>query len=133
MQVSDVMHRGVPMCSPAAPVREAARLMSREHVHCVLVHDESLGDEGFCGVVTELGVAEAASRGRVREAAETWAVPVALVAEESTLETAMRRMTERGAPDLVVVDRLTARPSGVISRIDAANALLLSEQEARAA
>lgn len=121
------------MCSPAAPMREAVRLMAREHVHCVLVHDESLGDDGFCGVVTELAVAEAASRGRVCDAAETWAVPVALVAEESTVETAMRRMSERGAADLVVFDRLTARPTGVISRIDAANALLLSAQEARAA
>lgn len=106
--------------------------MAREHVHCVLVHDDADRND-FRGLVSDVAVAEAASRGRVREPAGAWLDRIAVVPGELTVESAFRRMSERGTANLLVVDPLTGRAVGVVSRLDAADALLLSHPVARAA
>jgi CBS domain-containing protein len=55
------------------------------------------------------------------------ATPVVLVGPEETLDRAAQLMTENGTSHLVVAERRTFRPIGVLSTIDIAAALTAAD------
>jgi CBS domain-containing protein len=129
LRVADSMHVGVITCDRDTPLAEVAATMARERVHCVVVeHGSGEGGEPW-GVVSDLDLVAAAS---VRELGEqtaggSAATPVVLVGPEETLDRAAQLMTENGTSHLVVAERRTFRPIGVLSTIDIAAALTAAD------
>ena len=129
LRVADSMHVGVITCDRDTPLAEAAAAIARERVHCVVVeHGSGEGGEPW-GVVSDLDLVAAAS---VRELGEqtaggSAATPVVLVGPEETLDRAAQLMTENGTSHLVVAERRTFRPIGVLSTIDIAAALTAAD------
>ena len=126
VRVADAMHSGVISCAREASLSAVARLMADERVHCVVVRDEDgNGDASLWGVVSDLDLVAAATVRELEEqtAGGSAATPVVTIAPEETLERAAQIMTEHASAHLVVVDRSTLRPVGVLSTLDIAAAL----------
>ncbi len=120
LRVAEAMHAGVLTCERDSPLAEVAATMAREHVHCVVV--EGAGDGSVWGLVSDLDLVAAAS---VRDldqqtAGGSAATPVVTVSPDETLERAAQLMTEHATSHLVVVDRRTQRPVGILSTLDLA-------------
>jgi CBS domain-containing protein len=125
VSVQEAMHAGVIACDREAQLVDVAAVMARERVHCVVVGSGS-GEEGPpWGVVSDLDLVAAAT---VRDlagqsAGGSAASPLVMVCPDESLERAAQLMTEHGTAHLVVVDRATLRPVGVLSTLDIARAL----------
>lgn len=121
--VSDAMHHGVLTCPQDTSLRDVARLMAHERVHCVVVTNETEAANGLWGVVSDLDLVAAASvRDLDEQVAGATAVTEALtVRPGETLQRAAQLMTEHGTSHLVVVDG--REPVGVLSTLDIAAAL----------
>jgi CBS domain-containing protein len=123
--VGSAMNDGVITCSRHAPLSDVARLMTERSVHCVVVIDDE--DPRYpWALISDLDLTAAAS---VRElngqtAGATAATPVVLVPPDESVERAAQLMTEHGVAHLVVADRHTLRPVGVISTLDIAREAL---------
>jgi CBS domain-containing protein len=120
------MHSGVLSCAREASLSAVARLMADERVHCVVVRDEDgNGDASLWGVVSDLDLVAAATVRELEEqtAGGSAATPVVTIAPDETLERAAQIMTEHASAHLVVVDRSTLRPVGVLSTLDIAATL----------
>ena len=130
VRVEDAMHHGVLGCTRDTTLSDVARLMARERVHCVVVQDEDEPENtALWGVVSDLDLVAAAS---VRSLAEqsaggTAATPVVTVQPDDMLARAAQLMTEHATAHLVVTDRHTGAPMGVISTLDIADALGAAE------
>jgi CBS domain-containing protein len=124
--VMDAMHPGVVTCPPETPIRDVAWMMSVYRIHAVVVYGE-LGDDTpeLWGVVSDLDLVEAAAAGDVesRTAAEIAATPVLTVEPTDTLRRAAQMMAEHEVSHLVVVERASSRPLGVLSTLDVARRL----------
>jgi CBS domain-containing protein len=115
--VGEVMHPGVIVCSPEAPVRHAAWLMSTHRIHAVI----ALGDDeagGLWGVVTDSDVLDAAATDEldkltVGAVAQT---QVVTISRSDSLARARGRMHEHGVTHLLVTAR--DRPVGIVSTLD---------------
>jgi CBS domain-containing protein len=120
------MHSGVLGCTRATTLGDVARLMAREHVHCVVVRDEADGDDTtLWGIVSDLDLVAAASVRPLEEqsAGGSAATPIVMVRPDDTLKRAAQLMTEHASAHLVVTDERTGAPLGVISTLDVARAL----------
>jgi CBS domain-containing protein len=124
VSVGDAMHRGVITCDRETPLVDVARTMARHSVHCMVVEYGS-GDRTPWGVVSDLDLVAAATVRDLEDqtAGGSAASPVVLVTPEETLERAAQLMTEHGSAHLLVVDRFTQQPVGVLSTLDLAAAL----------
>jgi CBS domain-containing protein len=126
-RVVQAMHPGVLTCLPEASLRSVAELMSANGVHAVIVYErETLSAQLVpWGVISAQDLVAAALVRDVDEqvAAASAATPVVLIAADETLERAAQLMTEHAVTHLVVVDRETTRPVGVLSTLDIAAAL----------
>jgi CBS domain-containing protein len=119
--VGEVMHPGVIVCSPEAPVRHAAWLMSTHRIHAVI----ALGDDeggGLWGAVTDADVLAAAAHGALDEltvgaVAQT---PIVTVSCSDSLAHARELLDEHGITHLLVTR--SGRPVGVLSTLDLVNA-----------
>jgi CBS domain-containing protein len=126
--VAEAMHAGVLTCPLDTPLPDVARMMALYRIHAVVVFGED-GDDldgpGLWGVVSDLDLVQAAVTGDAedRTARGTAVTPVLTIAPEDTLRRAAQLMTEHEVAHLVVVDRETARPVGVLSTLDVARAL----------
>ena len=127
MRVADVMHKGVFTCSLHAPLSTVARIMAAHRVHAVVVWNEPSRNEPpqLWGVVSDLDLIKIAGVEDTSErtAGESAATPALMVARDETLARAAQLMTEHDVSHLVVIDRHTTKPVGVISTLDLAEVL----------
>jgi CBS domain-containing protein len=124
-RVGDIMRYGVISCSPQAELRDVARTMVANHIHAVIVElDESDNGWPSWGVVSDLDVLGTAHPGGVDMiAGEAAATPAVMVTPGDSLARAAQLMREHETSHLIVVDRTTGQPLGVISTLDIAGAL----------
>lgn len=126
LAVADAMHAGVLTCSLETPLRDVARTMAEQRVHCVVARDGEPGS--LWGVVSDLDLVSAASAGDVdgRTAGDMAATSVLTVTPTETLERAAQLMAEHEVAHLIVVDSHSTKPVGVLSTLDIAAALAAS-------
>jgi CBS domain-containing protein len=118
VRVRDCMHSGVFTCAPDDPLRRVAAVMADKKVHSVVITNGA-GDRPI-GVVSDLDVVSALAAGADCTAAEAAATePVAVSSDESLLGAA-QLMSEHGVSHLVVIDRASGHPLGVLSTLDLA-------------
>ena len=131
MRVADVMHEGVFTCSLHAPLSTVARIMAAHRVHAVVVWNEPSRNEPpqVWGVVSDLDLIKIAGVEDTSErtAGESAATPALRVARDETLARAAQLMAEHDVSHLVVIDRHTAKPVGVISTLDLADVLAVTD------
>jgi CBS domain-containing protein len=126
--VSETMHPSVLTCPLETPLRDVARMMALYRIHAVVIYGEDTDDlngPGLWGVVSDLDLVQAAASGELedRTAGGTAVTPVLTIAADDTLQRAAQLMTEHDVSHLVVVDRDSAQPVGVLSTLDLARAL----------
>jgi CBS domain-containing protein len=117
------MHRGVVSCPVWTPLRGVAELMASHRIHCVVVldnGDEPDEDGGLFGIVSDRDVADAFAAGAIdgRDAGSIAASPLLTVFADDDLGHAAQLLAEHGTSHLVVLDRSTSRPVGVLSTLD---------------
>jgi CBS domain-containing protein len=128
LRVIDAMHPGLISCSLDTPLRTVARMMTTYRVHAILVTahgEEELPGGGLWGIVGDADLLRAAEAGDLDEQpARTIAVtPVLTVASSDQLARAARLMVKHDLSHLIVVERRSERPIGVLSTLDIARAL----------
>jgi CBS domain-containing protein len=126
LHVADVMHPGVVSCASETPLRTVARMLASYRIHAVVVFsDHRAADPGSWAVVSDADVLRAGLAGDVDQttAGDAAATPVVMVAPEDALDHAARLMAEAGSTHLIVVDRSSERPLGVVSTLDLTKAL----------
>jgi CBS domain-containing protein len=121
--VREAMHEGVLSCPADAPLSAVAELMAGKGVHCIVVTDAD--DTSVWGVISDLDlVAAAGVRDLEAQSAGASAASVALaIRPDETLQRAAQMMTEHATAHLLVVDRGSGRPVGVLSTLDVARLL----------
>jgi CBS domain-containing protein len=126
LRVMDAMHPGMVTCPPDTPLRTVARMMASYRIHAILVHaDEDASDGERWGVVTDTDLVRVAREVDLDEVAagRIAGTPVLVVTTVDPLEHAIQLMVEHEVTHLVVVERHSARPLGILSTLDVARAL----------
>lgn len=129
LRVIDAMHPGVVACPLDAPLRTVARMMASYRVHAIVViaHGREEPPHGtLWGVISDTALVRAASLGTdfdAETAASLAAEPPLTIATAAPLDRAVELMVEHGVSHLVVVERRSMRPIGVVSTLDVARAL----------
>jgi CBS domain-containing protein len=128
LRVVDAMHPGMISCPPETSLRTIARMMASYRVHAIFVHahgDDVLPDGDPWGVVTDVDLVRAAREGDLDQltAQQVAASPALTVATADPLGAALQLMIEHEVAHLIVVERHSSRPIGVISTLDVARAL----------
>jgi CBS domain-containing protein len=121
LRVADAMHPGVVSCAADTPLRTVARILSSYRIHAVVVFaDHRAADAGSWSVVSDVDVLRAGLAGGVDRttAGDAARTPLVMVAPEDTLDHAARLLEEADATHLIVVDRRSERPLGVLSTLD---------------
>lgn len=125
--VIDAMHPGMISCPPETPLRTVARMLSTYRVHAIIVHahDEELPTGNRWGVVTDADLVRVARDADLDEvtAKQVAATPALVVATADPLERAIQLMVEHEVSHLIVAERHSGRPLGVLSTLDVARAL----------
>ena len=129
--VADAMHPGILACDPDAPVTEVARMMATHHVHCIVVmglsHEEQR-EALVWGIISDLDLVRAGIRSGGEQTAKEIALePVATVDPTTPLRKVAELMATHGASHVVVANRETQRPTGMISTLDIAGVLAWGE------
>jgi CBS domain-containing protein len=126
LSVADAMHPGVVTCPLETPLRDVAWMMGVYRIHAVVVYGEP-GEEGpeLWGVISDLDLVDAAAAGDFEErtASQIAATPLLLVEPSDSLTRAAQIMSEHEAAHLIVVDRSSGRPIGILSTLDIARRL----------
>jgi CBS domain-containing protein len=128
LRAIDAMHPGMISCPPETPLRTVARMMASYRVHAIVVHahgeDELPGGAGW-GVVADVDLVRAALDDDVDvvSAGQVAATPALTVPSVEPLERAMQLMTDHEVTHVIVVERHSGRPIGVLSTLDVARAL----------
>jgi CBS domain-containing protein len=121
------MHPGMISCPPETPLRTVARMMASYRVHAIVVHahDVPLPGGDAWGVVTDADLVRAALDNGVDvlTAKQVAATPAVIVFSSDPLERAMQLMAEHEVTHVIVVERHSGRPIGVLSTLDVARAL----------
>jgi len=128
LRVIDAMHPGLISCSPDTPLRTVARMMALYRVHAILVTahgEESVAGRGGWGIVSDADLLRAAETGDLDEqpSSSIATTPVETVPSSDELASAAALMVEHEASHLIVVERRSGRPIGVLSTLDVARAL----------
>jgi CBS domain-containing protein len=126
--ISDVMHPGVVACPVWTPLRTVAQMMALNRIHCVVVFDYgNEGDEGrdLYGIVTDRDIAGAFAADAFTDcdAGCVAAAPLLTAYSDDDLGAAARLLADHAASHLVVLDRSSQRPVGVLSTLDLARHL----------
>jgi CBS domain-containing protein len=117
------MRAGVIFCPPETPLRQVARMMATEHIHCVVVIDE-----GRWGVVSDLDLLRGAAADLKTLTAGDFAVSdLPTVTTDDRLERAMQMMVEHEVAHLLVLEPTSERAAGVLSTLDVAGVLAWGE------
>jgi CBS domain-containing protein len=122
MTVADAMHHGVVTCDVDTPLSKVAQMMVGHGIHCVVVSSRTEQELPPWGVVSDLDLAAAFRHEGVADttAGEVAATPAVMVGTREPLGRAVQSMTEHGVSHLVVIDRGSSRPVGVLSTLDIA-------------
>ncbi len=128
LRVVDAMHPGMISCPPETSLRTVARMMASYRVHAIFVHahgDELLADGDKWRVVTDADLVRAARDGDLDElvAQQVAASPALTIATVDPLGAALQAMVEHEVAHLIVVERHSGRPIGVLSSLDVARVL----------
>ena len=128
LRAIDAMHPGMISCPPDTPLRTVARMMATYRVHAIIVHagdDDELPGGGQWGVVTDADLVRTAldSELDALPAGQIAVTPALVVPTTEPLDHAIQRMVEHEVSHLIVVERHSGRPVGVISTLDVARAL----------
>jgi CBS domain-containing protein len=128
LHAADAMHPGVLTCPVETPLRDVARMMALYRIHAVVVFgadSDDVAGAGYWGVVSDLDLIQAATASEFddRTAGGTAATPIVMIAAEDTLAHAAQLMTEHEVAHLVVVEKGSGRPAGVLSTLDVARAI----------
>ena len=121
--VAEAMHRGVITCPSDASLRTVARMMAAYRVHCIFVlYESEETDPNSLSVVSDMDLAGGLMDGGLdlRTAGELAATPVVTIHADETLDRAAQLMVEHGTAHLVVMERGTGIPAGVLSTLDLA-------------
>jgi CBS domain-containing protein len=126
--VADAMHAGVVTCPLETPLRDVARMMATYRIHAVVAFGEELDEipgPSLWGVVSDVDLVRAANAPDfdTRTAGEISATPLLLIVADETLSRAAQLMSEHEVTHLVVSERRSGRPIGVLSTLDVARAL----------
>lgn len=119
VRAGDAMHGGIITADPNAPLRTVAAQMASYHVHAVVVADSN--NQSDWALVTALDIAGAAASGNEATAGEVAATEIVTVSSDERLDHAAQLMAEHELSHLVVVDRATGRPVGILSALDIAS------------
>jgi CBS domain-containing protein len=124
MRVADVMHTGLVVCDPSAPLTEIARILAEERIHCVMVHGierTRAGERLTWGIVSDRDLVRALDTTDAGVTAGALAVTALLTVEpDETLDRAIRLMTSYDVTHVVVVEH--GYPVGIVSALDVARA-----------
>lgn len=129
LRVIEAMHPGVIACPLETDLRTVARMMATYRVHAVLVlaHDPEQPVEGggLWGVVSDVDLIQAAQSADFdeRTARSLAGTQVVTANSSDSLEQAVQTMVEHEQSHLVVVERRSQRPIGILSTLDVARAL----------
>jgi CBS domain-containing protein len=131
--VGEVMHAGVIATAPQTPVLEVAASMARHRVHCVVVEglarDSSNQEHLVWGILSDLDLMRAlAGGGGEATAGELASTEIVTVEPSERLEQVAALMAEHGTSHLVVADRVSGEPVGVISTLDVAQGITVARQ-----
>ena len=128
LRAIDVMHPGMISCPPETRLGTVARMMASYRVHAIVVHahddDRLPGGDGW-GVVTDADLVRAALDEDLADldAGQVAATPVLTVTTLDPLPRAMQLMIEHEVSHVIVTERHSGRPVGVLSTLDVARAL----------
>ena len=128
LRVIDAMHPGMISCPPETSLRTVARMMATYRVHAIIVlANDSDGLDGgtLWGVVSDadLMLAAQADDFELQTARSLAATAPLTIEADASLESAVRLMVEHEVTHLIVVERHSRRPIGVVSTLDIAGAL----------
>jgi CBS domain-containing protein len=128
LRAIDAMHPGMISCPSATPLRTVARMMASYRVHAIVVHayeDDGLPGGEAWGVVTDADLVRAGLDNDLDglTATQVAATPVLTVSTVDPLERAMQLMVENEVTHVIVVERHSRRPIGVLSTLDVARAM----------
>jgi CBS domain-containing protein len=127
LRAIDAMHPGMISCPPQTPLRTVARMMATYRVHAIIVHalDDDLPGEETWGVVTDSDIVRAGldTDLDVLTALQVAAAPVLTVTTVDPLPRAMQLMMAHEVAHVIVIERHSGRPLGVLSTLDVARAL----------
>jgi CBS domain-containing protein len=102
-------------------------MMATYRVHAILVTahgEEALPGGSYCGIVSDADVIRAAESADLDQRAQTIAsTPVLTVAPSDELAHAAKLMVEHDVTHVLVVERHSGRPVGVLSTLDLARPL----------
>ncbi len=115
IRVGDCMHSGIVACDPQAPLAEVAALMARHRVHAVALSGDRSRPQAIVSALDVIAATDAAGAGTAREIAGTEALSIS---SDRSLRDAARMMTEHAVAHLIVVDRSSGHPVGVLSSTD---------------
>jgi CBS domain-containing protein len=128
LRVINAMHPGVIACPVQTPLQTVARMMATYRVHAILVLSHE-GDElpggTLWGVISDSDLIRAAQSADFYEetAQSLAAAPLLTVNSSESLDRAVQLMVEHDVSHLIVVERHSPRPIGVLSTLDVARAL----------
>ena len=128
LRAIDAMHPGMISCPPETPLRTVARMMAGYRVHAIVVHahdEEELPTGDGWGVITDADLVGAGLQDDLDTlaAGQFAATPALTVTTVDPLARAMQLMVEHEVTHLIVVERHSGRPIGVLSTLDVARAL----------
>ena len=120
--VERVMHAGFVSCALETPLTAVARLMARHRVHCIVgFGDATEGDTSLWGVVSDVDVVAALAAGdQALTAGEIAATEIVTVLPHDSVRHAAELMRDHGVSHVLVVDRRSDRPLGILSSLDIA-------------
>jgi CBS domain-containing protein len=120
--VERVMHAGFVSCALETPLSAVARLMARHRVHCIVgFGDATEGDTALSGVVSDVELVAALAAGdRALTAGEVAATEVVTVLPHDSVRHAAELMRDHGVSHVLVIDRGSDRPLGILSSLDLA-------------
>jgi len=121
--VADAMHVGVITCPPSATLRAVAGILAENAIHAVVVarNDELVP----CAVVTDRDVVHGHSRGTLDRltAREAATEPTVTVRADADLRQAAEVMDHFDTTHLIVTERGSGRPVGILSSLDIAKTI----------
>jgi len=121
VRVKEAMHAGILAVTSGTPLRTVARQMAENHVHAIAVVERDRAVRTV-GIVSALDIAAAAAAGVEPTAGEVAASGVITVSAGDRLDHAARLMAEHHVAHLVVLDRASGHPIGILSALDIAAA-----------
>jgi len=125
---SDLMTRNPLTIAPTATLREAAVILSRQKLHCLLVP----GDEGHCvGVITSKDIVQILCEGEIElldqlHVADAVTTPAITVQETFKIGDCLRLMRMSGVRSVPVLSGL--EPVGILSFTDVLNSAVSGDR-----